>query len=77
MKDKICNICKTTIDTSREFVKVMHMKYDTEILSKGYYHVVCYRKRLNGDEEVKKEALSFIKGARKMIGMKDEEIVYV
>lgn len=75
MKDKICNICKLAIDTDKDFAKFHHMKNDTEIRSKAYYHIECFRKRLNGDDEVKKEALSFIKGAKKMIGMEDVQYV--
>jgi hypothetical protein len=80
MKDKICNICKLSIDTSKEFAKFHHMANDTIIKSKAYYHINCFRERILGrrDEmELKKEAMSFIKGAKKMIGMPEEEVIRV
>jgi len=50
------------------------------ILSKGYYHIQCFRDRLNGGQNLKmlqSEALGFIKGAKKLVGIKDEPEVII
>jgi len=79
MKNKTCIICKLGIELSKEqFVEVKHYEKKDIILSKGYYHIKCFRDRLNGDaslNKLKAEALSFMKGAKKMVGMKEEEEV--
>lgn len=81
MKNKTCMICKTTIMIGKEeFVEVKHYSDKEEILSKGYYHIKCYRERLNGTQEIKKlqkAALSFIKGASKKVGIEQEEEVVI
>jgi len=48
MKDKICLICHTAIDTSKEFCSFRHHKNISEIKSKAYYHVNCFANRLGG-----------------------------
>lgn len=48
MKDKICLICHTAIDTSDEFCSFRHYKNATEIKSKAYYHVKCFSDRMSG-----------------------------
>jgi len=48
MKDKICNICKTAIDTNKPFCKFTHYKKTDDISSKAYYHVECFKERLTG-----------------------------
>lgn len=43
-------ICKMTIQIDdEEYVKVQHYKKGEELLSKGWYHIKCYRERLNGN----------------------------
>ena len=54
MKDKICMICKTAIDTDKEYAEFKHYKKKDLIMSKAYYHIVCFSDRLKGTEEVKK-----------------------
>jgi hypothetical protein len=80
MKDKICMICKTAIDMDKEYCEFKHYERIDVIHSKAYYHVNCFRERLNSTGEQKvvtKEALSFIKGAKKLMGIKDEEVIVV
>jgi len=79
MKNKTCMICKLGIEIDKEqFVKVGHYKKKDVILSKGYYHIKCYRDRLNGSEKMNKlqsTALSFINGAKKKVGIEDKKEV--
>jgi len=78
MKNKTCMICKLTIELEKEqFVEVKHYEKKDIILSKGYYHIKCYRDRLNGNANLQKEALSFIMGAKKLAGIKDEQEVVI
>jgi len=81
MKNKNCMICKLGIEVDKEqFVKVKHYEKKDIILSKGYYHIKCFRDRLNGGKNLQKlqvEALGFIKGAKKLVGIKDEPEVIV
>ena len=74
-------ICKLGIELEKEqFVEVKHYEKKDIILSKGYYHIKCFRDRLNGGENLKKlqlEAMSFMKGAKKLAGIKDEEEVLI
>ena len=74
-------ICKLGIELEKEqFVEVKHYEKKDIILSKGYYHIQCFRNRLNGGENLKKlqkEAFGFIRGAKKLVGIKDEEEVIV
>ena len=69
-------ICKLGIDLDKEqFVEVKHYEKKDIILSKGYYHILCFRDRLNGGENLKRlqtEAMEFIKGAKKKIGIEDK-----
>jgi len=74
MKNKTCMICKLAIELEKEqFVEVKHYEKKDIILSKGYYHIKCFRDRLNGNENLQKEALRFIMGAKKLAGIKDEQ----
>lgn len=78
MKDKICNLCKTAIDTNKEYCKFHHMEKKDIIKSKAYYHVSCFRDRLTGskaEKDLQREALSFIRGAKKLAGIKEEVVV--
>ncbi len=81
MKNKTCMICKLGIEIDKEqFVEVKHYEKKDVILSKGYYHIKCYRDRLNGSEKMNKlqsAALSFINGAKKKVGIKDEQEVII
>ena len=79
MKNKTCMICKLGIEIEEEqFVEVKHYKKKDIILSKGYYHIKCFRDRLNGSDKLNKiqsAAMSFINGARKKVGIEDEQEV--
>jgi len=77
MKNKTCMICKLGIELYKEqFVEVKHYQKKDIILSKGYYHIKCFRDKINGTESLNKlqsAALGFINGAKKLTGIKDEE----
>ena len=79
MKNKTCMICKLGIEIDKEqFVEVKHYEKKDIILSKGYYHIKCFRDRLNGGEKMRSlqsEAMGFIKGAKKLVGIEDEQEV--
>jgi len=81
MRNKTCMICKTTIFIgNEEFVKVKHYSEKEEVLSKGYYHIKCYKDRLNGTQQIKKlqeATLNLIKGASKKIGIEQEEVIII
>jgi len=81
MKNKTCMICKTTIERGKEqYVEVKHYSEKEEILSKGYYHIKCFRERLNGSSEMgklQKAAINFIKGASKKVGIEEEPEVTI
>ena len=81
MKNKTCMICKLGIELDKEqYVEERHYEKKDIILSKGYYHIKCFRDRLNGGENLKKlqsEAMGFIKGAKKLVGIKDDEEVVI
>jgi hypothetical protein len=47
MKHKICSICKITIDVDKEYCEFKHYINRENIKSKAYYHVECFRNRLN------------------------------
>jgi len=66
MKDKICLICHTNIDTSKEFCEFKTYKNKNEILSKAFYHVECFRERLRGSKtqkELAEKAFSLLEKA--------------
>ncbi|MFA6074076.1 MAG: hypothetical protein WC758_08215 [Candidatus Woesearchaeota archaeon] len=50
MKDKICLICHTAIDLEKEYCEFKHYSKRDSIKSKAYYHVECFRNRMNGSE---------------------------
>jgi len=79
MKDKICFICKTTINVDKEeYVEARHFEKKDVIKSKGYYHLKCYRDRINnanGMNLLQREAFDFIKKAKKKAGIDDDEEV--
>jgi hypothetical protein len=63
MKDKICLICHTVIDTEKPFCKFEHYQNKKIIKSKAYYHVECFRDRMNGSEtqnELAKKAMHLL-----------------
>jgi hypothetical protein len=80
-KEKIiCNICKLNIDTDKEYCEFKHYKRKDEILSKAYYHINCFRERLNGSSEInamKKRANEILKKAGEMIGIEQNEVINI
>jgi len=81
MKNKICMICKMTILIGKEeFVEVKHYSDKEEILSKGYYHIKCYRDRLNGGNNLKmlqEKAARIIDFAGKKMGIEEQEVITI
>ena len=79
MKNKTCMICKLGIEIEKEqFVENRHYEKKDIILSKGYYHIKCFRDRLDGGTALRKlqlEAMGFIRGAKKMAGIEEEVII--
>jgi hypothetical protein len=79
MKNKICFICKMTINMDKEeFVEVKYYEKRDKIKSKGYYHLKCFRDRLNnaqGMNRLQREALDFVRKAKKKVGIEDDEEV--
>ncbi len=79
MKDKICGICRTAIDTDKEYCQFVQFKNKDIIQSKAYYHVNCFRDRLVGTKEQKeamKVALSTLNQVQKKFGLKEDEVVF-
>jgi hypothetical protein len=80
MKDKVCLICKTSIDTDKEFCEFKHYKKLDEIWTKAYYHVKCFRDRMNGAEEQRsalKYAVGTLKKVNEKMGLKPDEVVEI
>lgn len=49
-EEKICGICHTSIDDSKEYCEFIHLEKKDKVKSKGYYHVKCFRDRIKGTE---------------------------
>ncbi len=81
MKNKTCMICKLGIEIDKEqFVEVKHYEKKDIVLSKGYYHIKCFRDKLSGNNMLKKlqeEALGFIRGAKKVAGIEEDKKEYL
>ena len=80
MKDKVCLICHTAIDTDKEFCEFKHYKKKDVIQSKAYYHVNCFRDRLKGSQEMndmKKKANEILKRAGEIIGVEEKKEVLI
>ena len=78
MKNKICLICHTAIDTNKEYCEFKHYKHKDVINSKAYYHVECFRKRLTGSavqEKLAKQGFDLIKLAKEKMGIEDKQEV--
>lgn len=71
MTNKICMICKLGIDPDKAFVKVTEYKDKDNIKSKGYYHIECFRERINNSKNMQKlgvMAKSMLNKANQIIG---------
>lgn len=53
-KELSCNICALPIDINKEFCEFTHYKKIGNIKSEAFYHVSCFRDRLNGSVELRK-----------------------
>jgi hypothetical protein len=60
MKNKTCMICKTTVDIDEEFVTVEQYAKKGKLKSKGWYHINCFRERLDGSQFQKAVSLRAI-----------------
>lgn len=49
--EKVCLICDSVIDTKKEFCEFKHYRQECRIRSRSYYHVNCFRRRLNGSSD--------------------------
>lgn len=74
-------ICKTTVRIPGDkHVVVKDMDEKDELLSKGYYHIQCFRERINGASNLKRlqeQAMGFISGAKKKMGIEEEEVMVI
>jgi len=80
MKDKICMICHTAIDMDKEFCTFEHHENKDVIKSKGWYHVNCFRDRLNSSKEQSdalKLATNTLKQMKEKMGLQDEQEVVI
>ena len=50
---KMCLICKMGINPDNEFAEFIHYKKEGEVFTNGYYHVQCFRDRLNGGKALR------------------------
>jgi len=63
MKDKICSICKLTIDLEQEYCEFKHYNKKDIIRSKAWYHVECFRNRLlnsSANNQVQMKAIDIL-----------------
>jgi hypothetical protein len=52
--DMICHICHLVINPDLEYCEFIHYKENGGCKSHAFYHVNCFRERMNGGREVKK-----------------------
>lgn len=71
MKNKTCMICKTPIEVEeQEYVEVKHYKKKDKLLSNGFYHINCFRDRINSSDSQKMmtmKAMNFLTKVEKMV----------
>ena len=80
MKDKICLICHTAIDTDKEYCEFKHYKRKEDIKSKAYYHINCFAERLRGPANANKlmeQTMSMVKAVKEKMGIEDTQEVKV
>lgn len=66
-----CNLCHLSIDTDEEFTEFVHYHKRGEKKSSAFYHVKCFRDRINVSEKANKEldkASSILNKASKALG---------
>lgn len=67
-----CNLCHLSIDTDEEFAEFTHYHKRGEKRSSAFYHVKCFRDRINVSEKANKElskASSILDKASKALGL--------
>lgn len=62
MSKKICNICKTTVDTSKEHIKISQYNKEGRLDNVSYYHIICFRDKITNRLRTR----SLQEGARKL-----------
>lgn len=71
MKNKTCMICKMSIVVEeQEYVEVKHYKKKDKLLSSGYYHIDCFRDRINSADSQKMmtvKAMNFLNKVERMV----------
>jgi len=78
MKDKICLICHTVIDTEKEYCELKQYENKDKIKSKAYYHVNCFRDRIlekNSVQKLANDANKFLNFAKQKMGYEEEVVV--
>lgn len=74
MKEKndiiYCGLCNKNINLEDEFAEFIHYRKKKDIISTVFYHVYCFRKRLQGDYEI--EALK--SQAKRILNMAEERL---
>jgi hypothetical protein len=51
MKNKNCNICRLAIEVdNEEYIEVKQYEKKDKLKSTGFYHIKCFRDRLNGTQ---------------------------
>jgi hypothetical protein len=64
MKNKNCMICKLGIKIgTEEYVEVKHNGIDNNIICRGFYHLNCFRERLNSsslNNQLQKKAIEML-----------------
>lgn len=67
-----CSLCHLSIDTNEEFAEFIHYKKRGETKSSAFYHVKCFRDKINvslkANEELSK-ASRILDKATKALGM--------
>ena len=80
MKDKICLICHTAIDTNKEYAEFKHYHKKDDIKSKAYYHINCFAERLRGPAKANKlmeQTMNILKAVKEKAGIEDKQEVVV
>jgi hypothetical protein len=70
MKNKTCMICKLPIIVDEEqYVEVKHYEKKGKLLSNGFYHIKCFRDRINGSDSQKALVMKTMQLLNRVEGM--------
>jgi len=72
----VCGICNKIIFRKIDNYCNLLDYYKGNFVQEGFYHTKCYNDKIKGNAELdsmKKKTMQLLDGARKMLGMKDEE----